>query len=175
MEILSREQIIEAVTGIKNGTIARVVYKTELPVKAAYKRQGYRVIKVVETSGRFGVNYNNISTVIARKALQEEQESTPRTNNYQWLIKNKVKHNTATNKDYIVMASFNHGHNTRSSYIIVSDTEGPTQGSRELLDEMLKELVINSYWSSKGLPTEIRTIAFENILRINNIGEGFKV
>lgn len=168
MEILNREQIIEAVDNVKNGTIARVTYRTELPVKAAFKKQGYKVIKVVETSGRLGVNYHNIATVIARKAEQEMTESVQRANNYEWVIRNKVKHNTATNKDYLVLASFNQGHHTRSKYIVSYMGEETTYSSAV---DTVKDLVINSYWTPGKTAGEVRNISFENILCINNVGQ----
>ena len=93
MKTLNRDLIIEAAEKVKPGTIARICYKTELPVKAEWKKQGDKMYKIVETSARLGVNYGNIASVKARKELEENKPQIKRTNNYEWVIKNKVRHN----------------------------------------------------------------------------------
>ena len=170
MTILNREQIIEATNKVKNGTIARVTYRTEVPLKAEFKKQGYRLIKVTETSARFGVNYGKIASVIARNAEKSSEDVTPRVNNYEWIIKNKVKYNTKTDKEYLVVANFNKGHHTKSKYIL----EGTFVGTIDMgnsIDSHYTHLVIDSYFKKSGSGSEIKTIAFDNILRINNIGQ----
>ena len=171
MTTLTRDQIIEAVSKVRNGTIARVTYQTELPLKAEYKKQGYSIIKVVETSGRFGVNYHNIGSVIARKAAETHKDVVVRKNNYTWVIKHKVKHNESTGKDYIVMANFNKGHHTKSKYIVIYHSEElNTYNNTQFENSYFVEMVINSYWNKSNSGGEVKTITFENIIRINDVG-----
>lgn len=168
MMALNREQIMEATLGIRNGTIARVMYQSELPLKAEFKKQGYKLVKITETSARFGVNYGRISSVMARNAAG--YEPTPRANNYEWIIPNKVKHNSKTDKDYLVLANFNGGHNTKSKYILYGTTVG-TLDMGSSIDPGYAHLVIDSYYKKSTTPCEVKTVAFENILRINGVGE----
>jgi hypothetical protein len=170
MTTLNREQIIEATNKVKNGTIARVTYKTEVPLKAEFKKQGYKMIKITETSARFGVNYGHISSVIARNAEKQLEEAVQRTNNYEWVIKNKVKYNTKTDREYLVLANFNKGHNTKSKYLL----EGTFVGTIDMgdsIDSHYTHLVIDSYYKKPDHYGEVKTIAFDNILRINDVGQ----
>lgn len=170
MKTLSREQILKTVEAIPNGRIARVTYKTELPVKAEFKKQGYVVTKLVETTGRFGVQYHHIASVIARKAEEGFKEAVKRTNNYVWVINNKVKHNTVTDKDYIVLASFNGGHHTKSKYIVSYLGKDTVYSDHEFKYSDNKNLVIDSYWKPSKNAGEVKNISFENVLAINNVG-----
>ena len=169
MKTLLREQIISATKEIRGGTIARITYKTEVPVKAEFKKQGYRIIKIVETSVRFGVNYNNISSVILRKSNPDYTPSF-RKNNYEWVIKNRIKHNNQTNKDYLVVASLPSKHNTKVKYIIEGTFVG-TIDTGDTIDPNYKHIVIDSYFKKASESREIRSISFENIININKIGE----
>lgn len=169
MKVLSKEQIISTAKAIRGGTIARVTYKTELPIKAEFKKQGYKIIKIVESSVRFGVNYHNISSVIQRKAQRSEESMISRTNNYEWVVRNRIKHNTKTNKDYLVVASLPVGDNTKVKYIL----EGSVMGTLDMgseIDSCYKNIVLDSYFTRSNEGREIRTISFENIIAINNIG-----
>ena len=168
MKVLTKEQILSATNAIRGGSIGRVTYKTELPIKSEFKKQGYRIIKIVETSVRFGVNYHNISSVIARK-----NDATPSdrkvTNNYVWLSKNRIKYNTNTHKHYLVVASLPVGHHTKVKYIL----EGSIMGTLDMgnaIDGPYKHIVLDSYFKRSNDCNEIRTISFENVIAINKIG-----
>lgn len=166
MKNLTREEILETTKAIKGGRIVRVTYKTELPIKAEFKKQGYKIIKVVETSVRFGVNYHNIANVIKRKM---EKETTRKvTNNYEWIIKDRIKHNTNTDKDYLVFATLPKGSNTKVKYILY----GSIMGTLDLGDEIpsnYKCIVLDSYFNRSN-ERDIQTVSFENVIRINNVG-----
>ena len=170
MKVLSREQIIEATNDVRNGTIARVTYKTEVPLKAEFKKQGYKLTKITETSARFGVTYGRIASVIARNAERNLEEAVKRTNNYEWVIHNKVQYNTKTDKEYLVLASFNKGHHTKSKYILEGTFVDPIDLC-ESIDDHYTHLVIDSYFKSNKSISEIKKIAFDNLIRINNTGE----
>ena len=172
MNTLSRETIIAEAAKVKPGTIARICYKTEVPVKAEFRKQGVKVVKIVETSARLGVNYHRIASVIARKAEQNVEEVIKRANNYEWIIKNKIRHNTNTDKDYLYVAAFNKGHNTKTLYnIYVNDTLVDTQSKESILGSDWTNQILPSYWNKSFNAGEVKNISFENIIRINNAGE----
>lgn len=163
---LDREQIINAVKAVRGGTIARITYKTEVPVKAEYKKQGYKIIKIVEISSRIGVNYGKLPSVIARDSLSNTNH---KPSPYEWIVKDRICHNANTNKDYVAMVSFNKGHNTKVKYVI----EGTFVGAIDMgndIDNAYKHIVLDSYFKKGSNPSEFRTVSFENIIRINNVG-----
>lgn len=172
MKVLTKEQILSATKAVRGGNIGRITYKTEVPIKSEFKKQGYKITKIVETSVRFGVNYHNISSVIARK---NESVTTTRntTNNYVWLERNRVKYNTNTHKHYLVVASLPVGHHTKVKYIL----EGSLIGTLDMgceIDGPYKHIVLDSYLRRGNEYNEIRTISFENIITINKIGSKVK-
>ena len=171
MKALEKEVIINEAAKVKPGTITRLLYKTECPIKSAYKKKGYRMVKLVETSARLGVNYHKIASVIARKAEMKAAEVIQRTNNYEWILRNKVRHNTATGKDYLYAASFNRGHHTNNFYILMKP-EGDIEYLSSIEVEQVsqyRDLLVPSYFNRQG-PAEIRNISFENIYRIGSEG-----
>lgn len=171
MIILGKEAILNEAARIKPGTITRVGYRTFLPVKASYKKQGVEVMKVVETSVRLGVSYSKIASVMARRAEEGMKEAIQRTNNYEWILDNKVCFNTKTNKYYLYAASLNGGHNTHSYYVI-KHPEGAIQkmSSEEFKKSLYaEEYIIASYFKGEKNVPEIRNISFENVFRLGNV------
>lgn len=159
---MEHNKIIEALESIPAGRFFRISYSSELPVKAAHKKAGVSVIKVVETTVRTGVSYNNIGAVKEYKATHEPKRTTPVENNWEWVIKDKVKYNSKTDKTYAVIALVNGGHNTKSHYI-VTDTNGTREVEHDALD---RSLIIDSYWNKGDYVDAVRTIAFNNIIDI---------
>ena len=165
---LTREEIIEAVKAVRGGTITRVTYKTEVPIKAEYKRQGYKLVKIVETTARIGVNYGHLPSVIARNE-ESNNESTQRTNNFEWIVKDRICHNIKTDKDYVALVSFNKGHHTKVKYILDGTFVGAIDMGDEI-DRLYRHIVLDSYFKKSTNPSEFRRVAFDNIIRINNVG-----
>lgn len=174
MKTLTEKQIFDTLNEIHNGSATRVTYKSELPLKAEFKKQGYQVIKVTETTGRFGVNYHKIATVIARKAEQQLENTRNYTNPYEWVIANKVKKNIKNGTLYVVLAGFNGGENSKSQYKLLLNGQDTNDSSfinkQEFMDKY-KDMVINSYWNKPNTSNEIKTIKFDNILHIKDLGE----
>ena len=168
MEVLNREQIISAIKSVRGGTITRIAYKTEVPLKSEAKKEGYTLTKIVETSVRCGVAYSSIASVIERR-LSENYSPTSRRNNYEWVIRNRIKHNKHTDKDYIVVAILPEGHHTRTKYILSGTFVGTIDMGDTIIDSY-KDLVVDSYFKRAEQPHEIKTIAFENVLMLNNVG-----
>ena len=166
--MLSRDSIISTARSFKKGTIVRIAYSTELPVKSEFKKLGYMVYKLVETSVRIGVNYGNIASVMARKAQQEVDghESRKVTNNYVPVVENLVYDHANTEQTYLQVANLPHNSNTRSRYMIVD-----ADGNRKYVDELSnddKALVRDSYFKPSSYVGEIRRIKFENLLFLGN-------
>lgn len=165
---LSTDDIINAVSSIGNGRMARICYKSELPVKAEYTKKGIKIVKVTEATVRFGVDYEHISTVIEKKKSDDYTIPAPRENNYRWTVENKVCHNDKTGKDYIRFASVNQGANRKVLYIVIDSMSETT--TVESLDDGTKNMIQNSYWNKGNVP-EVQNISIENVLRINKIGK----
>lgn len=167
--MLNRDSVISTARSFKKGTIVRIAYSTELPVKAEFKKLGYMVYKLVETSVRIGVNYGNIASVIARKAQQEidGHEARKVTNNYVPVVENLVYDNSNTEQTYLQVANLPNNSNTRSRYMIV-DADGNHKYVDNLSDND-KALVRDSYFKpSSSYVGEIRRIKFENLLFLGN-------
>ena len=169
MKTLSKESILEATSSIRGGTIARISYCTELPLKAEFKKQGYKIKKYIETSVRIGVNYHNIASVKARKEAAIVNESKPiKKSNYEWILKNRVKYNTNTEKDYLVVAVLPQHSNDKVKYVI--DIPNGSSVSNLAIFDTFANMVLDSYKAKKD-DREIRYISFENIITINDVGE----
>lgn len=175
MNILSRECILSEVASVKSGTFTRVGYRTELPVKAQYKKEGVQFFKYTEASLRFGVNYGRISSVIARKAEEQLADTVQRANNYEWIIPNKARHNIATGKDYVFAANFNQGANIHNVYVGLRKGKvfSIIPESKEMFKQLNEEYMIPSYWKDGGSAPEVMNISFTNIYRIGNKGPRF--
>lgn len=164
---LSSEEIITAVSAVRNGQMARITYKSEMPVKSAFKKQGYKIIKVTEATVRFGVEYENIGAV---REYKESHEVAPLHTGYRWVIENKISHNDNTGKDYVRFASIHNNNSKKVVYMVIDSLEETT--TVETLSDEQKEMVQNSYWNRTGTP-EVQNISFENVLAINDHGEKF--
>lgn len=155
--------ICEKVSAIKNGTMARVQYKSELPVKACYKKEGISIIKMTDATVRFGVDYDHIAKVIEQRAekVATYETTTPRANNFYWIIENKVSHNTNTNKDYLRFARVNGGSHRHTLYKMI------VGGDEKVVEKAdIEEYVQNSYWNKHSEP-EVQNICIDNVISIN--------
>lgn len=126
-------QIIESLNSIHSGSFHKVIFKSELPTKAIYKKSGIKVIKITEMIMRTGIDYKTI-------APKKEESSNNRTNNYHSIIKNKLLFNTNTNKYYARVYPYS---NVKSAYYVVKGIH------MEPVND-ISEYVINSYLNSKS-------------------------
>lgn len=164
IDTLSLDTIKTCLNATKGGVITRVSYMTELPLKAEFKKLGYKVIKVTDTSVRFGVDYSKIAKVIAKKTEATETRKT--TNNYTWLMEDKLCVNEKTGGTYIRFATLPKGAHTKVKFIVVN---GNITCANELTDEQ-KNFVINSYWNKAGEKPEVQNVNVENVIRIGKVG-----
>lgn len=157
------ENIINAVNAVRNGTMCRVLYKSEMPVKAMFQKLGVSVTKITESTVRLGVAYDHIGTVIDRKSADGY---TPSNREYdrEWIVANKVFRNNRNGIDYVRFASVNNHANKKPIFIIKTDN-GEVKCS-SLTDEQ-KQYIIDSYWGKSNSP-EIQDIRVDNVLRIGD-------
>lgn len=163
--IMNKEEIFEAIKAIKNGTMARIAYMCELPMKAAYAKKGYKIYKTTETTARFGCDYNNLKSVIEKKSDPDYTPSTKKTT-YTWIVENKISHNENTNKDYVRFVPMKKNSNRKTTYTF-EDSLGEKFVLGNELPEDFKKLVQDGYWTKKSFP-EIQTICLSNVLYIRS-------
>ena len=102
----------EAIAAIPNGRFFKIGYITELPLKAEFKKIDYKIYKYTSRITRTGVAYNNL------KNVKENNREWSRSSKSLWKIKNKIKTNISTNKDYIIIAPMSSGEHKHVSYKI---------------------------------------------------------
>ena len=156
---MKTEAIIKKVAEIPAGRFFRVRYTTKVKLKADYEKQGYTILKIVDTTTRTGVKYQNIAGVTLENKYEDRK---PKTNNWEWVVKDRIKHNTNTGKDYLVIAPISKGSNTIVSYIITN----PEGVSNTIPEEDVKSTYsIPSYWKTGEKPA-IMNVTLENVLMI---------
>ena len=98
---MKTSKVIEIMKNTKNGTFGVVEYESELPVNKDAKNAGIKIYCKTKKMVRFGADYKNLVKDIA------SGEVKPRTNNYDWILENKVAHNSKTEKDYLRVSNIN--------------------------------------------------------------------
>ena len=152
------EDIYDAIASLPNGRFFKICYRTEMPLKAEYKKQGYVVYKYTYRVTRTGVRYNNL------KEVKTSNKEFSRANNSTWLIKNKIKTNITNGKDYIVIATMAKNEYKEYSYVIVDGT-----GMEKRCSMAPKDMIIPSYFEKKN--GAVRNINLDNIVWISYKGE----
>lgn len=140
---------------IPAGRFFRMRYASDVPLSAAYKKQGYTMQKVVDTTTRTGVKYGNIAGVVLK------DDASPKANNWESIVPNRIKHNTNTGKYYAMVAPINEGANTKVTYTLTD----PNGNSRPITRDEAKQYTTPSYWKDGNKPA-VMTIALGNIQRI---------
>ena len=168
---IDRQVLVEAVNKTGNGRICRIGYRTELPVKAEYKKQGMSITKFTERSVRIGVKYSNIESV-KQRLVDRIKATVVKTDNYLWRIPNKIKYNTKTEKTYLQVATLNKHHHTHKKYLIIWPDKGIYVFTDDIEDSPYKNCIINSYFTKKdnsNYGSEIQNIVINNIYKFNKI------
>lgn len=155
---MKTEKLIEAIVAIPAGRFFRVRYMTKVKMSAESVKQGITIMKIVDTTTRTGVKYKNIAGVIPN---EYPDSYVPKETNWEWVVPQRVKHNTRTGKDYLVVAPISKGHNTHVSYVL-TDGEGK---SYIITKEEAKKYSVASYWKEGDKPV-IMNITLENVLMV---------
>lgn len=156
---MKTEAIIKRVSEIPAGRFFRVRYTTKVKLKAEYEKQGYSILKIVDTTTRTGVKYKNIAGV---KLNDYPDEYEPKKTNWEWVVKDRIKHNTKTGKDYLVIAPISKGSNTVKSYVLTTP-EGVSNTIPEC--DVKNTYTVPSYWKDGDKPA-VMNITLENILLV---------
>ncbi|MBO5712322.1 MAG: hypothetical protein J6R47_05725 [Acholeplasmatales bacterium] len=156
--IFKYEDIYDAVTSLPNGRFFKICYRTEMPLKAEYKNQGYKVYKYTYRITRTGVSYNNL------KKVRASGKEFSRASNTKWLIKNKIKTNVTTGKDYIVIATMAKNEYKEYSYVIIYP-----DGIEKRKSSAPADMIIPSYFEKKN--GAVRNINLDNVVFISYKGE----
>lgn len=153
-------EAIRAFNTIKKGAYTKLIYSTEVPVKAAYK-DNVKITKFCVTTGRFGINYGNLASV---KNREEDRTKTYKKNlNKEWILRNIIEYNKNTDKFYLNV----YGTPNKSKYVYIL-TEG---NKTRILNNLntVKEYIQNSYFTKKcDSPTKFYKINLTNVHRIGN-------
>ena len=156
---MKSEAIIKKISEIPAGRFFRVRYTTRVKLKAEWEKQGYSILKIVDTTTRTGVKYKNIAGVELKDKFEDTQ---PKTNNWEWVVKDRIKHNTKTGKDYLVIAPISKGSNTVKSYVLTTP-EGVSNTIPEC--DVKSTYTVPSYWKTGDKPV-IMNVTLENVLTV---------
>ena len=156
---MKTEAIIKKIEEIPAGRFFRVRYTTKVKLKAEYEKKGYSILKIVDTTTRTGVKYQNISGVELKDNFEEKQ---PKTTTWEWVVKDRIKHNTTTGKDYLVIAPISKGSNTVKSYVLTTP-EGVSNTIPEC--DVRSTYTTPSYWRDGNKPA-VMNVTLENVLMV---------
>lgn len=163
---MTYEMIVEALNTIHPGSFVRIGYHTELPLKAVFSKEGYRIIRTSESTVRTGVNYSNIQSVQEERANRSDP-ARPRASSIVPVIKNKVYRNENTDQMYLRVYPTIKGTNKVSNYLVICP-----DGSVKLLQSLdpdTKSMVRDSYFNGAHF-TPVHMIKLDNIFRIGSFG-----
>ena len=151
-------EVINKLNEVKNGTFQCFNYKTDLPVRAAYKKQGISITKLCNTTARFGIFYGNVVDLSDRGPYKKPE-------NKEWIIKNKLEHNTDKDRYYVNV--YTGPNKSKVQYILNNNGV-----STHITKDEAKEYVIDSYFNGKSsTPSKIFKINIDNVISIGRGGD----
>lgn len=169
---MKNEKLLSLLANIKNGTYFRISYETEVPLsknklkKSEYDKDSFKITKITEATVRTGVNYGKLRSVIEN--LKSKESTKTRANNCEWVIKNRIKHNNVTGKDYLTVATSARGGNVKTLYAVTYKEHGVFYFSKEeLLSTTVAAFIQDSYFNKTG-NTPYYCVSLDNILTINH-------
>ena len=151
------ESVMTVLKNKRNGAWFKVNYRSEVPVKAAFKKQGINVVKFTENLVRTGIAYEHINTVIKKKNAPDYVAPAPRANNKEWVINNKLFYNTKTDT-YYARFGFCNGHKAKVFYKAYND-----EGKEIAFD---KDYAIDSYWNKGSDVPSVFDLKVDNVISI---------
>lgn len=149
----------EILSSVKNGTFGVIEYQTELPLNKDAKKAGIKIFCKTKKMVRFGAAYKNLVSEIS------SAEVKPRTNNYSWVIENKIAHNSKTEKDYVRISNINRETISRE-YCMTTPSSIHHFNSLEGMEGFFTPSYFNNTNFTKPV---VQNISVENILSINGI------
>lgn len=153
---MKTSKAIEILQNIKNGTFGVVEYETEVPTNKFAKDSGIKIYCKTKKMVRFGAAYKNL--------VSATSEVKPRTNNYTWVVENKVAHNSNTEKDYLRISNINRK-TISKSYRFVTPSSITYTDSLSGYEEFLRPSTTNSNFTRPV----VQNISMENLVSINGM------
>lgn len=166
---MSYESVLDAIKTIRGGSMARITYFSEMPLKAVHKNNGYVIYKVVSTTARFGISYSNIGSVVALRNAPDYVAPAKKENNNEWVIVNRVSYNSKTGKTSVRFVPMTKGSNKKVTYILKSADRTVVLG--ECIPETFKSMVQDSYWRNSSCPV-VQSVNINNIIALHNRAMG---
>ena len=164
---LSADAIIAEVNKKKSGTIFTIGYTTDVTLKSENVKKGWRIIKKVTKTVRTGVKYDNLASVIKKRAELTEEVKRNYTNPFEYTVPNRICKHTTKGTEYLCLASFN-GNPSRTEYIIKTPLNVTVVlTAEEFMKSSYKELARPSYFTGSG--SEWFRVSFDNIYRIGAV------
>lgn len=160
MNTMTKDEILYNIQHCVNGRMIRICYRTEVPVKAEFRKMGVLICKEVEETVRLGVEYSHISSVIEKRA-EQIQKSHDRQSNAMWVMKNKLLYNANTEKNYLRVTPMAKGGNREVAYRIIAN------GMEQWYDEIpaeYREAVQESYF--KEHTSVVKNVCLDNIVSL---------
>ena len=151
---MKTEAIIKKIKEIPAGRFFRVRYISKVKIKSEYEKEGISIFKIVDTTTRTGVKYSSLIDEPTEAKVTTEKKS-----NWEWVVKDRIKHNTNTGKDYLVIAPIGKGSNTKVEYVLTDK-----DGSAIRTKEEIEEYTTKSYWRDDK--PVIMNVTLENVLMV---------
>lgn len=174
MAFLSRHSVMEALSNIKNGRLARICYQVEIPVKAKYRDAGIKVYKTVEKTVRIGVFYGNIASVKAKTLANAfEQAPLKKESPFEWVVPNRIRKHKTNGKEYLQVAYLKKGQHKKENFTVYFYDQIVEVPDKQTFEEYnFHEYVLPSRWTYNDKePTEVQFVSLNNIIRINDVGD----
>ena len=153
------ETAVEIMKSVKNGTFGVIEYESSLPTNKEAKNAGVKISCKTKKMVRFGADYKNLVKDIT------SAEVKPRTNNYSWVIDNKVAYNSNTDKNYVRVSNINRKTISRE-YVVSTPSGVSTISSISGFENFLQPSYLKNNVASKPV---VQNISVENIISINGI------
>lgn len=154
------ETIKNLLNKVKPGVFTRLTYQTELPLKAEYRKQGYKIVKINSITTRFGIHYGNIKEVKEKESQISSEPKTEKVSNFSWVMKDNIQYNSNTDKYYLCTYPTKKGRNGSWRYIVYL----PDGATFEGLSNINRDWVQDSYWNKKV--TNMMKINIDNVIKI---------
>ena len=154
---MKTDAIIKKIKEIPGGRFFRVRYISKVKMAADALKEGVTIFKIVDTTTRTGVKYDKIARVVASLTNKKEE---PIESGWEWIVKDRLKHNKNTGKDYLVLAPIGKGAHSVHTYIM-TDAEGNTSVVDE---ETVKMYTVPSYWRDDS--PSIINVTLDNVLLV---------
>ena len=160
--MIKRDVLIKKIESLGNGRFFKIRYMTNMKVLAEYAKRGVQVIKIAETVSRTGIKYGHIKGVTSE---YPDQYVPKKPSAWSWVIKNKVKYNDNTKKEYLCLYPIKGKQHTKCRYMLINEQLSKTFIYDDIRDVEMYLRPSSLTPSSSG--GKVINIELSNILSIN--------